>query len=134
VFSKLPQNVIVELANSATSEYYVEGDSILSEGMEQEKLLIIFSGNVEISRKAEREAVSRIEILQAGQIISFESIFDNRKSSIHAEVVMGDVTIISLKNSEICKLIHKYFAFSTSVIMNLNEQINKLQKLLVHKE
>ena len=131
VFSKLPQNVIVELANSATSEYYVEGDRIISGGTEQEKLLIVFSGNVEISHKVESGEASRIEVLQAGKIISFESIFDNRESSIHAEAVMGDVTIISLKNSEICKLIHKYFAFSASVIMNLNEQINKLQKLLV---
>lgn len=134
VFSKLPQNVIVELANSATSEYYVEGDSIISEGTEQEKLLIVFSGNVEISRKAESGEASRIEVLEAGQIISFESIFDNRGSSIHAEAVMGDVTIISLRNSEICKLIHKYFMFRTSVIMNLNEQIYKLQKLLVRTE
>ncbi len=134
VFSKLSQNVIAELANSATSEYYVEGDSIIGEGMEQEKLLIVFSGNVEISRKASNDCSSIIEVLQAGQIISFESIFDNRESSIHAEAVIGDVTIISLKNSEICKLMHKYFTFSTSVIMNLNEQINKFQKLLVREE
>ncbi|MBP2632730.1 MAG: amino acid adenylation protein [Firmicutes bacterium] len=134
VFAKLPKNIIAEIANSAASEYYVEGDVILSEGMKQERLLIVFSGQVEVSRKANNGWSSNLEILQPGQIISFESIFDNRESSIHAEVVKGDVTIISLKNSEICKLIHKYFIFSTSVIMHLNEQINKFQKILVSAE
>lgn len=134
VFASLPKNIIAEIANSATSEYYVEGDVIISEGMKQEKLLIVFSGQVEISRKANNGWSSNLEILQPGQIISFESIFDNRESSIHAEVVKGDVTIISLKNSEICKLIHKYLTFSTSVILHLNEQINKFQKILVSAE
>lgn len=134
VFASLPKNIIAEIANSATSEYYVEGDVIISEGMKQEKLLIVFSGQVEISRKANNGWSSNLEILQPGQIISFESVFDNRESSIHAEVVKGDVTIISLKNSEICKLIHKYLTFSTSVIMHLNEQINKFQKILVSAE
>lgn len=134
VFASLPKNIIAEIANSSTSEYYVEGDVIISEGMKQEKLLIVFSGQVEISRKANNGWSSNLEILQPGQIISFESIFDNRESSIHAEVVKGDVTIISLKNSEICKLIHKYLTFSTSVILHLNEQINKFQKILVSAE
>lgn len=134
VFAKLPKNIIAEIANNATSEYYVEGDVIISEGMKQERLLIVSSGQVEVSRKANNGWSSNLEILQPGQIISFECIFDNRESSIHAEVVKGDVTIISLKNSEICKLIHKYFTFSTSVIMHLNEQINKFQKILVSVE
>lgn len=131
IFSNLPDAVIAELVSVAKSEYFVEGDVICSEGQKQEKFYLVYSGTVEISRSAETGWSKKLKLLETGSVLGYESIFDQRASSIRAEALKGDVTMIAIPNKELCKVLHKNYDLMVNIVMALNKQVNNFQKLWV---
>lgn len=134
LFHNLSELVIEELVNLAKMEYFVEGDVICSEGAKQEKLYVVYSGNVEISRSAENGWAGSLKILKRGSVLGYEGILDQRPSSVRAEALIGDVRMISIANRELAIMMRKNFDLVINVMSELNEQVNKFQKLWISAE
>lgn len=134
LFHNLSELVIEELVNLAKMEYFVEGDVICSEGAKQEKLYVVYSGNVEISRSAENGWAGSLKILKRGSVLGYEGILDQRPSSVRAEALIGDVRMISIANRELSIMMRKNFDLVINVMSELNEQVNKFQKLWISAE
>lgn len=131
IFANLPEPVIWELVNTARSEYFVEGDVIFSEGAKQEKFYIVYTGNVELSRSATNGWSRPLKVLKRGSVLGYDGIFDQRPSVVRAEALLGDVTMIAIPNKNLCKVIYKNYGLAVNIIMELNEQVNRFQKLWI---
>lgn len=131
LFHNLSDLVIEELVNLAKMEYFVEGDVICSEGARQEKLYVIYAGNVEISRSAQNGWAGTLKILKRGSILGYEGILDQRPSSVRAETLIGDARIITISNKELSIIMRKNFDLVINVMSELNDQVNKFQKLWI---
>lgn len=131
IFANVSEAALHELACSARSEYFVEGDVIFAEGAKQDNFYIVYSGNVEISRGASSGWSKSLKILKRGSALGYDGIFNRRASSVRAEALQGDVTMIAIQNETLCKVIHKNCDLAVNIIMELNEQVDRFQKLWI---
>lgn len=131
LFSNLSDLVMEELAYLAKMEYFVEGDVICSEGARQETFYVIYAGHVEISRGADNGWSRTLKILKRGSVLGYEGILDQRPSSVRAEALLGDVRVIAIPNRELCIIMRKNFDMVVNVMSELNEQVNRFQKLWI---
>lgn len=134
LLANLSEASLEELAGSARCEYFVEGDVVYREGEPQEKLYLVFSGNIEMSRTANHGWAKTLGVLKRGGVLGYDGIFGRLPSCIRAEALSGDVILLAVPYETLHRILEQSPALAVNIITELSRQVNKFQKLWVSAE
>lgn len=131
LFANLSESSLEELAASARCEYFVEGDVVYREGERQEKLYLVYAGNIEMSRTANHGWAKTLGVLKRGGVMGYDGIFGRLPSCIRAEALLGDVILLAVPYETIHRILAQSPALAVNIITELSRQVNKFQKLWI---
>lgn len=131
LFANVSETSIRELVLSARCEYFVEGDVVYREGEPQEKMYLVFSGNIELSRTANHGWAKTLGVLKRGGVLGYDGIFGRLSSCIRAEALFGDVILLAVPYEVLHRVLEQSPALAVNIITELSMQVNKFQKLWI---
>ncbi len=99
-FDTLTEDELKEIASLSKPEDYKEGETIFSEGDEGEKLFVILSGAVRISKNIPGMGEEALSILRAGDYFGEMSLIDNAPRSADART-HEDSSLMTLSKKDL---------------------------------
>ena len=133
-FSNFNDGELLALLKSASREAFKDGDIIFKEGTRGDKMYVILSGKVRISRPLGKKEEEILATLTAGACFGEMGVIDQSPRSARA-TVEGETALILvikeylLKESNLMLAYKLYKNFSVMLAARLREANNKIQDL-----
>lgn len=129
IFTSLTAAEMVEVSMTATHKKYKKGENIYFEGETAEKLFVINTGKVKISKLSEEGKEQIIRILQAGDFMGELSIFTNSPLKNNAEAVEA-TTVCTIDSKKIKELIEERPGIAIKILKELSMRLEKTESLI----
>ncbi|MDT8316377.1 MAG: cyclic nucleotide-binding domain-containing protein [bacterium] len=99
-FDTLTEDELKEIASLSKTEEYKEGETIFKEGDEGERLFIILSGAVRISKNIPGMGEEALSVLRAGDYFGEMALIDNAPRSADARI-HEDSSLMTLSKKDL---------------------------------
>lgn len=99
IFKDLDENELALVAEVCKEEQFVSGEYIFHEGEHGNRLYLIVSGEVRISRDVPGSGEEALAILKAGALFGEMAVFDRSERSTHA-ISNGGTTVLTITRAD----------------------------------
>lgn len=129
IFSNLSNEEMLEIARITTEKSYQKGEHIYLSGDKGNKLYVIHSGSVKISRISPSGKEQVIRILGAGDFMGELSLFNASSFTDNSEVI-EDTTLCLIEGQHIKDLMEKYPTIAFKVLEELSKRLDAAENLI----
>lgn len=129
IFNNLTREEMIEVSMTATHRKYNKGETIYLEGEISEKLFVINTGKVKISKLSEEGKEQIIRILQVGDFMGELSLFTHSPLKNNAEAIEA-TTVCIIDNKKINELIEKLPSIALKIMKELSMRLEKTESLI----
>lgn len=129
IFSNLSSEEMLEIARITTEKSYQKGEHIYLSGDEGNKLYVIHSGRVKISRISPSGKEQVIRVLGAGDFMGELSLFSSSSFTDYSEVI-EDTTLCLIEGHHIKDLMKKYPTIAFKVLEELSKRLDAAENLI----
>jgi len=123
-FDTLNEGELKEIASLSKPEDYKEGETIFSEGDEGERLFVILSGAVRISKNIPGMGEEALSVLRAGDYFGEMSLIDNAPRSADART-HEDSSLMSLSKKDLETLMDEKKDIGYKILSKFVETLSK---------
>ncbi len=123
-FDTLTEDELKEIASLSKLEEYKEGETIFSEGDEGERLFVIISGAVRISKNIPGMGEEALSILRAGDYFGEMSLIDNAPRSADART-HEDSSLMTLSKKDLEGLMDEKKDIGYKILSKFVETLSK---------
>lgn len=134
LFSELGISELGLIAKITREENYPDETILIEEGRSYQKLYIIVRGFVEISAQLSDEHYGSLGIVSPPNCLGEDGIFNHSPSPVCAQVVMGEVKMITMEGEDLQRLIRLYPEIGIGLLASISSRVQKLQRMLVKLE
>ncbi|NMB30391.1 MAG: Crp/Fnr family transcriptional regulator [Clostridiales bacterium] len=120
---------MLEIARITTEKSYLKGEHIYLSGDKGNKLYVIHSGKVKISRISPSGKEQVIRVLGAGDFMGELSLFSESTFTDNSEV-MEDTTLCLIEGHHIKNLMAKYPTIAFKVLEELSKRLDAAENLI----
>ncbi len=131
VFEGLSPDELSTVAARARQVYYGEDSEILTEGQIDRNFYVIARGAVSLNCTSKSGWSGTVSVIGEGNVIGENHIFEEKPCTIIVEPAMGDVLIFVFDSKDMRNIIDKFPNITGNLIKELNNKIEKLQKIIV---
>ena len=129
IFSSLSADEMLEVAGITSQKTYEKGEMIYMAGDKGEKLRVIHTGKVKISRVSDSGKEQVIRILEPGDFMGELSLFSPVPLTGNGEA-MEKTTVCIIAGEKIKELMKKYPAIAFKVMEELSKRLEKAENLI----
>ncbi len=129
IFSSLSADEMLEVAGITSQKTYEKGEMIYMAGDKGEKLRVIHTGKVKISRVSDSGKEQVIRILEPGDFMGELSLFSPVPLTDNGEA-MEKTTVCIIAGEKIKELMKKYPAIAFKVMEELSKRLEKAENLI----
>jgi len=129
IFSSLSADEMLEVAGITSQKTYEKGEMIYMAGEKGEKLRVIHTGKVKISRVSDSGKEQVIRILEPGDFMGELSLFSPVPLTGNGEA-MEKTTVCIIAGEKIKELMKKYPAIAFKVMEELSKRLEKAENLI----
>lgn len=129
IFSNLSKEEMLEIAAITRDKTYEKGEMVYMAGDEGEKLYVIHTGKVKISRFAESGKEQVIRILGPGEFMGELSLFSHESIKDYAEVI-EKANMCIIDGAKLKELMGKYPAITFKIMEELSKRLEKAENLI----
>ncbi|HOE57321.1 MAG TPA: Crp/Fnr family transcriptional regulator [Bacillota bacterium] len=129
IFSSLSADEMLEVAGITSQKTYEKGEMIYMAGEKGEKLRVIHTGKVKISRVSDSGKEQVIRILEPGDFMGELSLFSPVPLTDNGEA-MEKTTVCIIAGEKIKELMKKYPAIAFKVMEELSKRLEKAESLI----
>ena len=129
IFSSLSADEMLEVAGITSQKTYEKGEMIYMAGEKGEKLRVIHTGKVKISRVSDSGKEQVIRILEPGDFMGELSLFSPVPLTDNGEA-MEKTTVCIIAGEKIKELMKKYPAIAFKVMEELSKRLEKAENLI----
>ena len=129
IFSNLNKEEMLEIAAITRDRTFEKGEMIYMAGDKGEKLYVIHSGKVKISRFTSSGKEQVIRILGPGEFMGELSLFSSATMTDNGEA-LEDTTMCIIGGSDFKKLMKKYPDISFKIMEELSKRLEKAENLI----
>lgn len=129
IFNSLSQDEMLEIAGITSQKTYEKGEMIYMAGDKGEKLRVIHTGKVKISRVADSGKEQVIRVLGPGDFMGELSLFSPSPLTDNAEA-LEKTTVCIIAGEKIKELMKKYPAIAFKVMEELSKRLEKAENLI----
>ena len=129
IFSNLTKEEMLEVAAITRDKTFKKGEMIYMAGDKGEKLYVIHSGKVKISRFTSSGKEQVIRILGPGEFMGELSLFSSATMTDNGEA-LEDTTMCIIGGSDFKKLMKKYPDISFKIMEELSKRLEKAENLI----
>ncbi|HOR86587.1 MAG TPA: Crp/Fnr family transcriptional regulator [Bacillota bacterium] len=129
IFSSLSADEMLEVAGITSQKTYEKGEMIYMAGDKGEKLRVIHTGKVKISRVSDSGKEQVIRILEPGDFMGELSLFSPVPLTDNGEA-MEKTTVCIIAGEKIKELMKKYPAIAFKVMEELSKRLEKAESLI----
>ena len=132
LFSCLELEELGHLARVASLEIYDEGTLLVQEGQPNSKLYVILQGHIELSAHSAGTGVNAtIAVRASGETVGDSSVFDQSASSVSAQIILSEATLLIIDGQDIQGLCNLYPNMAMGFIKAISERNRKLEKMII---
>lgn len=129
IFSSLSNDEMLEVAGITSKKTYEKGEMIYMAGDKGEKLQVIHTGKVKISRISDSGKEQVIRVLGPGDFMGELSLFSSIPLTDNGES-MEKTTVCIIAGDKIKELMKKYPAIAFKVMEELSKRLEKAENLI----
>lgn len=129
IFNNLTEEEMLEVAAITTGRTFDKGESIYLAGDTSEKLYVIHTGRVKISRLGLNGKEQVIRVLGPGEFMGELSLFNPVANSDNAEALEKSSMCI-IEGAKLKELMKKYPSIAFKIIEEISERLEKAEKLI----
>lgn len=129
IFSSLTQEEMLEVAHITREKTFKKGEMIYMAGDKGEKLYVIHSGKVKITRISDTGKEQVIRILGPGEFMGELSLFSPENMKDNGEA-LEDIRMCIIDGDNVKKLMIKYPTIAFKVMEELGKRLEKAENLI----
>lgn len=129
IFSTLTHEEMMEVAGITSSKTYERGEMIYMAGNKGEKLYVIHTGRVKITRISDSGKEQVLRILGPGEFMGELSLFSTSPLTDNGEV-LEKTTVCIISAQKIKELMIKYPPIAFKVMEELSNRLNRAENLI----
>lgn len=129
IFSNLTNEEMLEVASITTDKTYKKGEMIYIAGDIGERLYVIHTGKVKITRISDSGKEQVIRVLGSGEFLGELSLFSSQLLTDNAEV-LEDTTVCIISAEKLKNLMVKYPTITFKVMEELSKRLAKAENLI----
>ena len=129
IFSNLTYDEMMEVAKITSERVYEKGQMIYMAGDKGEKLYVIHSGKVKITRITDSGKEQVIRVLGAGEFMGELSLFSSLPLTDNAEALAKTIVCV-IDGDKLKKLMISYPTIALKVIEELSKRLEKSESLI----
>lgn len=129
IFNSLSSEEMVEIANITSEASFEKGQRIYMQGDKGDKLYVIHSGRVKISRITESGKEQVIRILSSGDFMGELSLFSSMPLMDNAEVLSNTVMCV-IDGEKLKTLMKKYPEITFKIMEELSTRLEKAENAI----
>mgnify|MGYP000921568847 CR=1 FL=1 len=129
IFSNLNYDEMMEIAGIITQKTFEKGELIYFSGDKGEKLYVIHTGKVKITRLSDDGKEQVIRVLGPGEFMGELSLFSSSPLTDNAEA-LEKTTVCMIAAEKIKELMRKYPTIAFKVMEELSERLEKAENLI----
>lgn len=129
IFSNLTYEEMMEVARITTDKTYKKGEMIYMAGDKGEKLYVIHSGKVKITRITSSGKEQVIRVLGPGEFMGELSIFSPVPLTDNGEA-LSETIVCMIDGSKLKDLMMKHSAIAFKVMEELSKRLEKVENLI----
>jgi amino acid adenylation domain-containing protein/thioester reductase-like protein len=132
IFSRVSDDEMKLIARIARPEVYGDETDILWEGDINDSFFLIVDGNIELTKHSRSGWLGTLGIAGPGSFIGEENIMGRKPSSVSAQALMGDVTVLKFRSDDIRSLTLKNPEIGAGFMEALTRRLDQLQRIIVN--
>ncbi len=129
IFSNLSREEMIEVANITSEKTFEKGEMIYMSGDRGDKLYVIHSGEVKISRISDTGKEQVIRVLESGEFMGELSLFSSSSLKDNAEALSKTVMCVIHADS-LKDLMSKYPGISIKIVEELSNRLENVEALI----
>lgn len=129
IFSNLSREEMIEVANITSEKTFEKGEMIYMSGDRGDKLYVIHSGEVKISRISDTGKEQVIRVLESGEFMGELSLFSSSSLKDNAEALSKTVMCVIHADS-LKDLMSKYPGISIKIVEELSNRLESVEALI----
>lgn len=129
IFSSLSREELVEISSITTAKTYEKGEMIYLAGDQGEKLFVIHTGKVKISRLSPGGKEQVIRLLSPGEFMGELSLFSPQPRTNNAQV-LENCTLCVIEGEKLKALMAKYPSIAFKVLEELSRRLDSAERLI----
>jgi len=129
IFSSLNYEEMLEVATITTEKTFAKGEMIYLAGDKGEKLYVIHTGRVKISRLSPNGKEQVIRVLGPGEFMGELSLFSPLPMTDNGEALEAS-TMCVIEGSKLKELMNKYPSITFKVMEELSTRLEKAENLI----
>ena len=129
IFSNLSREEMIEVANITSEKTFEKGEMIYMAGDRGDKLYVIHSGEVKISRISDTGKEQVIRVLESGEFMGELSLFSSSSLKDNAEALSKTVMCVIHADS-LKDLMSKYPGISIKIVEELSNRLENVEALI----
>lgn len=129
IFSNLNTEEMLEIAAITSDRVYEKGEMVYTAGDEGEKLYVIHTGKVKITRFTESGKEQVLRILGPGEFMGELSLFSSEPMQDYGEVI-EKANMCVIDGNKLKELMGKYPSITFKVMEELSKRLDKAENLI----
>ncbi|HHV99619.1 MAG TPA: Crp/Fnr family transcriptional regulator [Clostridiaceae bacterium] len=129
IFSNLTCEEKMEVASITTAQTFEKGDMIYRAGDKSDKLYVLHTGRVKISRFSINGKEQVIRVVEPGEFMGELSLFSSLPMTDNAEALETS-TMCVIEGARLKELMKKYPAISFKVMEELSQRLERAESLI----
>lgn len=129
IFSNLTHEEMLEVAAITTAQTFEKGDMIYTAGDIGDKLYVLHSGRVKISRLSINGKEQVIRVVGSGEFMGELSLFSSLPMTDNAEALETS-TMCVIEGAKLKELMKKYPSISFKVMEELSQRLERAENLI----
>lgn len=129
IFSNLNTEEMLEIAAITSDRAFEKGEMVYTAGDEGEKLYVIHTGKVKISRFTESGKEQVLRILGPGEFMGELSLFSSEPMQDYGEVI-ENANMCVIDGNKLKELMGKYPSITFKVMEELSKRLDKAENLI----
>ena len=131
--SGMPLDLIRQLASIAQLEHRRDDTVIFWQGQQHKHLYLLIDGHIELFMSSAAGWTGTVCILEAGDFLGEGSFIKSDGTNyVSAEVILGDVQLLSISPTAMLKLIGQYPDFGLRLLQAMDRKAQKLATMMVN--
>lgn len=129
IFNNLTEEEMLEIAAITRDRVFEKGEMVYTAGDEGEKLYVIHTGKVKITRFTESGKEQVLRILGPGEFMGELSLFSSEPMQDYGEVI-EKANMCVIDGNKLKKLMGKYPSITFKVMEELSKRLDKAENLI----
>lgn len=129
IFSNLSKKEKIEVAGVTSERSFQKGEMIYMAGDKGDKLFVIHSGKVKVSRISDTGKEQVIRVLGSGEFMGELSLFSASELKDNAEA-LSQVIMCVIRAEDLKDLMEKYPGISIKIVEELSKRLERVESMI----